>query len=154
MAKDLKLERDRSEIAQLATLLGIALDSGLSIFAALEEVIPRAQGNNAKRLKRLLDSLYLGGNLHEELLAIRNESLNPALDELTLKLQTALHFGTPISNQLMSLARSNRSLVAQVQVIQAAKKENLMLLPLVFLILPVTVVFAVFPSTQYLNLNY
>jgi tight adherence protein C len=51
------------------------------------------------------------------------------------------------------LVGTNRSLIAAEQLAIAAKKENLMLLPLVFLILPITVVFALFPSMQYLNLN-
>lgn len=145
---------DRNEIAQLARLLGVAFDSGLGVVAALEEVVPKASGRSARKLQRLLDSLSFGGNLYEELEQLRNAEKHPALDELVLKLQAALQFGTPIANQLMALARSNRAIVAQIQITQAAKQENLMLLPLVFLILPVTVLFAIYPSTQYLNLNY
>jgi hypothetical protein len=33
-----------------------------------------------------------------------------------------------------------------------AKQENTMLLPLVFLILPVSILFALYPSLQYLSL--
>lgn len=145
---------DRNEIAQLARLLGVAFDSGLGVVAALEEVVPKASGRSARKLQRLLDSLNFGGNLYEELEQLRNAEKHPALDELVLKLQAALQFGTPIANQLMALSRSNRAIVAQIQITQAAKQENLMLLPLVFLILPVTVLFAIYPSTQYLNLNY
>jgi len=154
MNKDLKSNIDRNEIAQLATLMGIALDSGLGIYAALVEVVPRADGANSARLQRMLDSLQLGANLYDELTLIRKGNKNRALDELVLKLQSSIQFGTSIADQLMGLARSNNALVAQSQIVQATKKENLMLLPLVFLILPVTVIFAVFPSTQYLNLNY
>ena len=145
---------DRNEIAQLARLLGVAFDAGLGVVAALEEVVPKASGRSARKLQRLLDSLSLGGNLYEELEQLTDAEKYPALDELVLKLQAALQFGTPIANQLMALARSNRAIVAQIQITQAAKQENLMLLPLVFLILPVTVLFAIYPSTQYLNLNY
>ena len=154
MSKDLKSNIDRNEIAQLATLMGIALHSGLGIYAALVEVVPRAEGANSARLQRMLDSLQLGANLYDELTLLRKGNKNRPLDELVLKLQSSLQFGTSIADQLMGLARSNNALIAQSQIVQATKKENLMLLPLVFLILPVTVIFAVFPSTQYLNLNY
>jgi tight adherence protein C len=153
MAKESKAIAEREEVAQLATLLSVAFDAGLGIVAALEEVIPKARGSASKKFQRLLDALALGGNLHEELNQIRNVEKHPGLDELVLKLQASLQFGTPISDQLTNLARSNRAYVSQAQLAQAAKRENLMLLPLVFLILPVTVLFAIYPSLEYLNLN-
>jgi tight adherence protein C len=75
------------------------------------------------------------------------------VDELVLKLQVALQFGSPLADQLSKLAKSNRATVAQKLEEQAARNETLMLLPLVFLILPITVVFAVFPSMQYLQIK-
>lgn len=153
MVRESKALDERDEVAQLATLLSVAFESGLGIVAALEEVIPNTTGPIAAKFQRLLKSLALGGNLQDELVQMRNIVKNPALDELALKLQAALQFGTPISSQLSSLARSNRELVAQGLQSQAAKRENLMLLPLVFLILPVTVIFAIYPSLNYLNLS-
>jgi tight adherence protein C len=153
MSRDSKEISERDEVAQLGTLLSVAFDAGLGIVAALEEVIPKARGSVSTKFQRLLDALAMGGNLHEELGSIRNLAKNPALDELVLKLLASLQFGTPISVQLASLARSNRTRVAQAELAEAAKRENLMLLPLVFLILPVTVLFAIYPSLEYLNLN-
>lgn len=144
--------RDQNEIAQLAMLLSVALDSGLGLVAAIDLVMPRATGRIAERFHNLLKALNLGGNLYDELSELRGKSA--ALDELAIKLQVAFQFGSPLSDQLRQLSKSNRALVAQQQYVQAAKRENLMLLPLVFLILPVTVFFAVFPSIQYLNLNF
>jgi tight adherence protein C len=144
---------DRYEVVQLATVLGVALNSGLGVVAALEAVIPRASGPISKKFSQLLVALELGGNLQDELGQLRTSHKSPALDELVLKLQVSLQFGSPLADQLLLLVRTNRSLIASEQLALAAKKENLMLLPLVFLILPITVVFAVFPSLQYLSLN-
>lgn len=153
MAKESKEIIERDEIAQLSTLLSVAFDAGLGIVAALEEVIPKARGHVSRKFQTLLESLAIGGNLYEELNQIRNVDKHPGLDELVIKLQASLQFGTPIAGQLASLARSNRALIAQAALVQAAKRETLMLLPLVFLILPVTVLFAIYPSLEYLNLN-
>ncbi len=144
---------ERHEVVQIATLLSVAIDAGLSLVAALESVIPRAKGPLTKKFSKLLAALNLGGNLYDELAQIRSEERRPALDELVVKLQVSLQFGTPLVEQLLMLVGTNRSLIASEQLAEAAKKENLMLLPLVFLILPITVVFALFPSMQYLNLN-
>ena len=144
---------ERCEVVQLATVLSVALNSGLGVVAALEAVIPRASGPISQKFSQLLAALDLGGNLQDELGQLRTSHKSPALDELVLKLQVSLQFGTPLADQLLLLVRTNRSLIASEQLALAAKKENLMLLPLVFLILPITVVFAVFPSLQYLSLN-
>lgn len=143
----------RNEIAQLSVLMSVALDSGISLVSSIEAVMGKATGEVAGRFQTLLKSLEFGANLSEELNNLRIQSRQPALDELVIKLQVSFSFGTPLAEQLAALASSNREFVAQTQFSQAAKRENLMLLPLVFLILPVTVLFAIFPSLQYLNLN-
>lgn len=143
----------RAETAQIALLLSVAFDSGLGVLAALDRVMRNARGLSASKFKRLLSSLELGSNLWEELSELRRSAKDSAVGELVLKLQVALQFGAPLADQLSKLAKSNRAVVAQKLQEQAARNENLMLLPLVFLILPITVVFAVFPSMQYLQIN-
>lgn len=152
MAKE-NLE-EMHEVAQLSTLLAVAIDSGLSLVGALDATFSRAQGPVARKFQRLLAALALGGNLFDELAKIRNNGVGRGLSELVVKLQVALQFGSPLAQQLSELSRSLRQQVAQQQLTQATKKETLMLLPLVFLILPVTVLFAVFPALQYLNIKY
>lgn len=145
---------ETNQVAQFSLLLAVALDSGLSLVGAIYESFSSAQGLVAKKFERLLASLELGGNLYEELAQIRTQSSGGALGDLVIKLQVSLQFGSPLSEQLLAFSQSLRQHIAQVQLTQATRKENLMLMPLVFLILPVTVLFAVFPAIQYLNLPY
>lgn len=142
------------QVEELSLLLAVALDSGLSLVGALYETFSNAQGAVALKFQRLLASLELGGNLFDELATLRRQAGSGALTDLVIKLQVSLQFGSPLSEQLMAFAHSIRQHIAQVQLTQATKKENLMLMPLVFLILPITVLFAVFPAIQYLNLHY
>jgi tight adherence protein C len=153
MSRKFESLNSRAETAQLALLLSVAFDSGLGVLAALDRVMRNARGITASKFKRLLSALELGSNLWEELAELRLKSRDPAVDELVLKLQVALQFGSPLADQLSKLAKSNRATVAQKLEEQAARNETLMLLPLVFLILPITVVFAVFPSMQYLQIK-
>jgi tight adherence protein C len=143
----------RSETAQFALLLSVAFDSGLGVLASLDRIMRNATGVTASKFKRMLGSLELGSNLWEELSELRRTSKDPSIGELVLKLQVALQFGSPLADQLSKLAKTNRASVSQQLQELAAKRENLMLLPLVFLILPITVVFAVFPSMQYLQIK-
>ena len=142
------------EVAELCTLLAVALDSGLSLIGAMDATFSEASGDVANTFNRLLKRLNLGGNLFEELARVRASQGSQAVVELVVKLQIALQFGSPISEQLADLSHSLRRQLAQAEFSNAAKRENLMLLPLVFLILPVTVLFAVYPALQYLQINY
>jgi tight adherence protein C len=51
-------------------------------------------------------------------------------------------------------AASARSEIRNELLTQAGRNETRMLIPLVFLILPITVLFAIYPSLQLLNINY
>ena len=143
-----------NQIAQFSALLAVALDSGLGMIPALDVTFSSASGTVARQFQRLLTSLELGGNLFDELEKLRNKTPHSATSDLVIKLQVSMQFGSPLAEQLGRFAASLRSRIAQQQLTQAAKKENLMLLPLVFLILPITVIFAIFPALQYLNINY
>ena len=142
------------EVAELSALLSVAIDSGLSIIGAIEATFLEAGGEVASKFRRLLSSLGLGGNLYDELMKIRSNSKESALNELIVKLQIAIQFGSPLSQQLSDLSQSLRRQLAHLEITEAARRENLMLMPLVFLILPVSVVFAIYPTLQYLNLSY
>lgn len=141
------------EVATIALLIAVGVDSGLSLSAAIEAAITEAQGKVANRFATLVRSLDLGGNLPDELSLMRAGSAG-ALSELILKLQIALEFGSPLAEQLTQFASGLRSTISHQRMAMATKQENAMLLPLVFLILPVSVLFAVYPSMQFLNLNY
>ena len=56
---------ERHEVVQIATLLGVAIDAGLSVVAALESVIPRAKGPLSSKFAKLLVGLNMGGNLYD-----------------------------------------------------------------------------------------
>lgn len=150
------LKRDISnnnEVATIATLIAVGVDSGLSLSAAIEAAIADSKGSVAERFRRLMGSLDLGGNLPEELSIMRKGASGP-LAEFVVKLQIALEFGSPVAEQLQQFSASLRATINHQRLSMGAKQENTMLLPLVFLILPVSILFALFPSMQYLNLNY
>lgn len=142
------------QVAQIASLMAVASESGLGLVASIDVSTENARGEVAKKFQRIISSLELGGNLFDELEKLRSQSKVPALVELAIKLQVSLQFGTPVSEQLSALTRTIRQRIAQQELTESTKRESLMLLPLVFLILPVTVLFAIFPALKYLNLNY
>jgi tight adherence protein C len=68
-----------------------------------------------------------------------------------MKLALADQLGTPVVSQLSSLSMALReNQLTRTREIATAKESRIMLV-LVFLVLPITVLFAVFPSLQFLQ---
>jgi len=69
-------------------------------------------------------------------------------------LSVALRRGSPLARMLREQAESARADLRNELLRDVGRNETRMLIPLVFLILPVTVLFAVYPSLQLISLDY
>jgi tight adherence protein C len=143
-----------SELPDILDLMSVSLSAGDGLFGALARVVPRANGVLADSLKKVLGSLELGADLDGELDWLSKSLPQRQVVEFTSKLSMALHKGAPLSQMLRSLAESTRAELRNDLLRRAGRNETRMLVPLVFLILPVTVLFAVYPSLQLLNIEY
>jgi len=65
----------------------------------------------------------------------------------------ALEHGAPLATVLRAQADDTREEAKRTLIEQAGRKEIFMLLPLVFLILPLSVVFAIYPGLFILRLG-
>ncbi len=140
------------ELPDLIDLLAVALSSGENLYSGLSRVASRSTGVVARDLNRVLLGVQLGGQLPQELAAWSRNANSRQVTELCTKLQLALQRGTPLAEMLSDQAASLRAEVHQVITKKAGQNETRMLVPLIFLILPVTVMFAVYPSLQVLAL--
>lgn len=143
-----------SELPEILELMAVSLSAGDGLFGALARVTPRANGVLAESLQKVLLALELGADLETELAWLARNLPQRQIVEFTNKLSIALRRGTPLSQMLRSLAESTRSELRNDLLKQAGRNETRMLIPLIFLILPVTVLFAVYPSLQLLNIDY
>lgn len=139
------------QLPDLIDLLASALSSGVGYREALNWVTSRASGQIRIDFARLTDALNVGDSISNSLLEYEASQSNPALRELALKLALSDQLGTPITEQLISLATALRAEYLVEFRKGGARKETRLLLPLVFLVLPVTVLFAVYPSAQFLQ---
>lgn len=136
------------ELPQQLELLAAILVNGENIFFALKWLVQRTEGQFANGLRRLVQRVELGMNLEQALASFATETNSPMVAEFCGKLILSLERGTPLAGQLRNLAES-ASAQLQVQMLRrAGQNEVKMLIPLVFVILPVTVMVAVFPSFQ------
>jgi tight adherence protein C len=148
-----KNSRDTEEVVAILSVLALAMRGGSTPMAALQQSLENANGTVAEKLRQVLTSIDLGLPLQSAVAEAKMHSLSPALEELLNKLLVANQFGSALAEQLDALGETLASQIAVEKLSRAVASETKMLLPLVFLILPVTVIFALYPSLQILNIQ-
>lgn len=141
------------EVAAIATMVSLAVKGGANVISALEIGLQHANGRVAEMLKEVLARIELGASFTEASEDIRSKTSGTAVEEFLSKLQQSAQLGSSLAEQLDDLVLTLNSEVAVAKMANATANETKMLLPLVFLILPVTVIFALYPSLQMLNLQ-
>jgi tight adherence protein C len=149
-----RMKKAMSELPDFLELLSVALSSGESVYRALHRVVPRLKGVLATELKTSLLALEYGSDLESELSALAERLPQQQVIEMCNKLLMALKRGTPLVLVISEQAETVRQAISSDLMKQAGKNETRMLIPLVFLILPVTVLFAIYPSLQLLSINF
>jgi tight adherence protein C len=149
-----KMQATLFELPDILDLLAVALSAGDGLYAALSRVAPRGNGLVATQLQQALRALDLGSSVEAEMTTLAERLPHRQIAEFAGKVTLALRRGSPLAQLLREQAASARSEI-QVQLLKkSGGNETKMMVPLVFLILPVTVLFAIYPSLQLLNLNY
>lgn len=146
-------ERLLAELPTIAELLALAVAAGESPPAALERVASTARGELAGEIRRMVAEVRAGSPVTTALTALADRSGLPALSRFAEGVVVALERGTPLADVLRSQARDVREAGRRSLLEAGGRKEILMMVPVVFLVLPVTVVFAVFPSLATLRIG-
>jgi len=134
------------EIPDFAAILWFALSAGESLDRSLRIAVSRGNGFVATEFSRLIQRVDHGSLLQHELENLAAESKSEQIRELATKLAVALVNGTPMAELLADFVQSTNSSVRTILLDKAGKNETKMMIPLVFVILPVTVMFAMYPS--------
>lgn len=135
-------------------LFALALSSGESVYSALRRVVPRMTGSLSLKLNSLLQGLELGSDFERELNLLAEDNPNTPLSEFSTTLILAIRRGTPLSQLLIEQSEFARQELANTLLKQSGRNETKMLIPLVFLVLPVTILFAIYPSLEMLGASY
>lgn len=146
-----KLDSALLELPQLLDWLALACTNGMSLYQGLFMLSKIAQGETASEFKTLCRELELGASFDDALSNLDQRNSSQTIREFCNRLRVTLERGTPVANQLRAIADSSRAQLRNQLLSQAGANEIKLLLPLVFVILPITVWFAVFPSLQLLQ---
>ncbi len=134
------------EIPDFAALLWFAVSAGESLDNALKIAVARSTGYVSSEFERVIRNVEHGALLQVELQNLAAEAKSEQLRELATKLAVALNNGSALSDLLGDFVQSTTATLRTELLAKAGKNETKMMIPMVFVILPVTVMFALYPS--------
>ncbi|GAB4065356.1 type II secretion system F family protein [Angustibacter speluncae] len=146
-------ERILTEFPTVAELLALSVGAGEGPVGALERVARTTSGELAVELRRTLADARAGATLVEALEGLAARTSLPILVRFVDGVAVAVERGTPLADVLRAQAQDVREAGRRELMETGGKKEIAMMVPVVFLVLPVTVVFAVYPGLAVLSLD-
>ncbi len=141
--------RERRLLAELPTvaeLLALSVAAGEGPAAALDRVARSCRGELAEELKRVLGETRAGETLVRALDGLADRTGLLALSRFADGLAVALERGTPLADVLRAQAGDIREVGRRELIESGARREVAMMIPVVFLVLPVTIAFAFYPG--------
>jgi tight adherence protein C len=126
--------------------------AGESPVAALDRVVAHAHGELAVDLRGVLASVRTGVPLTRAFDDLAARTGLPVVARFAEGLAIAVERGTPLADVLHAQAGDVREAGRRALIETGARKEVLMMVPVVFLVLPVVVVFAFYPGLVGLRL--
>jgi len=141
-----------SEFPSVIEMYSLALSAGETPIVAMERIAITARGSLSKEFSRVVNQVKLGKPFHLAL-----DEMGRGLESLLIRrfvdsLIIATLRGTPLNEVLQRHAQEAREAQRNQVLGAAAKAEISMMIPVVFLILPISILFALWPSLANLNL--
>ena len=141
------------EFPTVAELLALAVGAGEGAVGALERVSSTCNGELSAELRRTLADARAGAPLVQALEGLAARTSLVSLARFVDGVAVAVERGTPLGDVLRAQAQDVRELGKRRLIEAGGRKEILMMVPVVFLVLPITVLFAVFPGLAVLDLS-
>jgi tight adherence protein C len=135
-----------TEFPVVAVLLALAVTAGEGPLAAIDRVTRLAHGHLADQLRSILADTRSGTPVQQALLTARDRARLEPLARFLDGMAVAIERGTPLAEVLRAQAADVRALGKRQLLEAGGRKEILMMVPVVFLILPITILFAFFPG--------
>ena len=141
------------EFPIVAELLALAVAAGESPVAGLERILRVCRGSLADELARVLSEIRTGTPMAAAFDALARRTGVTSISRFAEGLAVALERGTPLVDVLHAQAADVRDAARRELMETGGRKEVSMMIPVVFLVLPVTIVFAFYPGLVGLHLT-
>jgi tight adherence protein C len=139
------------ELVSILQMSAIMISAGESPVTSLKHIAERSEGIIPEMMRREFDNLESGGSLVKTLDYLAVTSSSKQVKRLGNSIQVAIDRGSPILQVIQNQVNSiNKEIHIQL-LRKSGKNEIALLIPVVFLILPVSILFAIWPSLYSLN---
>lgn len=148
-----RLARLSDELPTTLEFLALCLSAGEGFLDALRRVAAIGSGELTQELRQVVLAVGTGSSLSDALGEMDARLRLPGVSRAVDQIVAALEHGAPLAAVLHSQAADAREDAKRLLIEQAGRREIFMMLPLVFLILPLSVLYAVFPGMFILRLG-
>jgi len=148
---DIKESEVNEELVNILQMLSIMISAGESPMMALRYISQRSVGYIPNLIDQSFSKYESGRNLAQTLEQIAVATGSSQVRRLTNSIQIAVQRGTPILDVLNNQVQSLNKQINLALLKKSGKSEIALLIPVVFLILPVSISFAIWPSIYGLN---
>ncbi|WP_366181277.1 type II secretion system F family protein [Actinomyces timonensis] len=145
--------RIEAQLPDVVELLALAVGAGQGPVDAIERVTRRGRGDLVDELGMTLADIRSGTVLATALEGLEARCGCLALSRLCEAITVAMERGTPLAEVLRSQAADSREAARRALIEEGGKREIAQMVPVVFLILPITVLFALYPGLVVLRLG-
>lgn len=143
-----------TQVPDFAELLSLAVSGGDSLDSALRRICSTCIDPIGFEIRQLLAAVDSGTPLVVALLQAGRQVQSASFIRLTDTLSNAGRLGTPLAGVLREQAIDIRTSQRKELMEQAGKREIAMMVPVVFGILPLTVLFVLYPSLRAMQMNF
>lgn len=146
-------ERLLTELPAVAEMLALAVSAGEDPAGAMARAARTSRGELSRELRLVTAETRAGSPLATALENLGRRTTQPAVARFVDAISTAVDRGTPLADVLRAQAQDAREAARRQLMEVGGRKEIAMMVPVVFLVLPITVVFALFPGLMLLQVG-
>lgn len=148
-----ELREAEEEFPSIIELFAVLVSAGESPTIAMQRVTKKATGQMAKKFSGALNELQSGSNLTQALEILGTQVDSAPVRRFCDTLILAMERGTSLSDVLSRQVEEVRAAHHASLLTAAGKAEIALMIPVIFLILPISVLFALWPSYISLGQN-
>ena len=145
-----ELDRQLPPTAQVLTIL---VSAGLSPLRAMEIIALNSSANIGREFGHVVRDVREGASMAQALDDFGKRGDTTLIRRFVTSMIFAIERGSPLVNVLVDQVRDARNEAKNALLRKAGKSEIALMVPVVFLILPISVLFALWPSIQQLDLS-
>ena len=141
-----------AEFPAIIEMLTLAISAGESPLSAFKRIAENSHGYLSVRFRLVIARVHQGVPFHSALDLMGRDLNSPLLRKFIDSMVNAMVRGAPVAEVLTRHAQEARDHQRNRVLAAAGKAEISMMIPVVFLILPISILFALWPSLTNLNL--